>query len=218
MSSCKLPGSLGEHLFQQQQGSQSRAQAFYRKQMLDHLNPDMRDFLAAQEMFFLATTDAKGECDCSLRAGEKGFLRTLDERTLIYPEYRGNGVYSSLGNIIENPHVALLVVDFFQHGIGLHVNGKAKIRPHDERWSDGRFPPKNLGVGPLPELWVVVEVVEAYLHCSKHIPLLSKLPKGIEWGTDDVRKKGGDFFHAKECNRPWVVCEEESGPGPKCPR
>lgn len=213
MSSYKLPGSLGEHLFQQQQGSQSRAQAFYRKQMLDHLNPAMRDFLAEQEMFFLATTDAKGECDCSLRAGEKGFLHSLDEHTLFYPEYRGNGVYSSLGNLIENPHVALLIVDFFQHGIALHVNGKAKIRPHDERWRDDRWPPTNVAGGRPPELWVVVEVVEAYLHCSKHIPLLSKLPKEIEWGTDDVRKKGGDFFRAKECDRPWVVGEKESSLG-----
>lgn len=213
MSSYKLPGSVGEHLFQQQQGSQSRAQAFYRKQMLDHLNPAMRAFLGEQEMFFLATTDSKGECDCSLRAGPKGVLSSLDERTLFYPEYRGNGVYSSLGNILENPHVGLLVVDFFQHGIGLHVNGRAKIRPHDERWSDGRFPPKNLAGGRPPELWVVVEVLEAYLHCSKHIPLLSKLPKEIEWGSDDVRKKGGDFFGAKECARLWMAGKEQSGLG-----
>lgn len=211
MSSYKLPGSVGEHLFQQQQGSQSRAQAFYQKQMLNHLNPAMRTFLVEQEMFFLATVDGKGECDCSLRVGEKGFLRALDERTLFYPEYRGNGVYSSLGNILENPQVALLVVDFFHHGIGLHVNGKAKIRPNDERWSDGRFPPKNLGGSRPPELWVAIEVVEAYLHCSKHIPLLVKRPKEIEWGTDDVRKKGGDFFAAKQCSRPWAGSAEENG-------
>ena len=194
MSSYKLPGSLGEHLFPRQQGSPSRAQEFYRKQMLDHLNPTMRAFLAEQEMFFLATTDGKGRCDCSLRTGERGVLRTLDERTLCYPEYRANGVCSSLGNIIENPQVSLLIVDFFHHGIGLHVNGRAKIRPHDERWRDGRWPPKNVAGGRPPELWVVVEIVEAYLHGSRHIPLLSKLPRDIEGGTEDVRKKGGDFL------------------------
>lgn len=164
MSSYKLPGSLGEHLFQERQGSGGRAQAFYRKQMLDHLNSSMREFLAEQEMFFLATVDGKGECDCSLRAGEKGFLHALDEHTLIFPEYRGNGVYSSLGNLTENPHVALLVVDFLHYAIGLHVNGKASIRPHEEQSSAGIRQ---------TELWVVVEVVEAYLHCSKHIPLFS---------------------------------------------
>lgn len=203
MSSHKLPGSLGEHLFQQRQGSQSRAQAFYRKQMIDHLNPSMRIFLAEQEMFFLATADIRGECDCSLRVGEKGFLRALDSRTLLYPEYRGNGVYSSLGNVTENPHVALLVVDFLHHGIGLHVNGKASIRTHDEKWSGGRQP---------PEFWVAIEVVEAYIHCSKHIPLFVKRPKTIDWGTDDVRKKGGDFFQAKKCPRPWVEGAEDRVP------
>lgn len=212
MSSYKLPGSVGDHLFQQQQGSPSRAQAFYHKQMLDHLNPAMRQFLVEQEMFFLATVDGKGDCDCSLRAGEKGFLRSLDEHTLYYPEYRGNGVYSNLGNILENPQVALLIVDFFHHGIGLHVNGKAKIRPHDLRWNDGRFPPKNGGGGRPPELWVVIEVAEAFLHCSKHIPLLSKRPKEIECGTDFIRKRGGDFFGAEECARSWANGEEKSGP------
>jgi uncharacterized protein len=55
----------------------------------------------------------------------------LDEKTLAYPEYRGNGVMSSLGNISENPHVGLLFVDFTDK-IGLHVNGRARIVENDE--------------------------------------------------------------------------------------
>ncbi len=216
MVSHQLPGSQGEHVFQHQQGSLSRAQAFYRKQMLDHLNPPMREFLSEQEMFFLATADGKGECDCSFRAGEKGFLHVLDERTLLYPEYRGNSVYASPGNIFENPHVALLIVDFFRHGIGLHVNGKASIRAHEELPCACSLPSNRSGEGRQVELWVVVEVVEAYIHCSKHIPLLAKRPKEIDWGTDDARKKGGDFFHAKKCFRPWVE-EEKNGLTDECP-
>lgn len=216
MVSPQLPGSQGEHFFQHQQGSLSRARAFYHKQMLDRLNPSMREFLGEQEMFFLATADGKGECDCSFRAGEKGFLRVLDERTLLYPEYRGNGVYASLGNISENPHVALLIVDFFRHGIGLHVNGKASIRAHEELLRACRLPPDCPDGRRQPELWVVVEVVEAYIHCSKHIPLLAKRPKEIDWGSDDARKKGGDFFHAKKCVRPWAG-EENNGLTDDCP-
>jgi len=49
-----------------------------------------------------------------------------------------------------------------------------------------------------PERWVRIEVVEAYIHCSKHIPLLRKLDKAIHWGTDDVAHKGGDYFRAKQ--------------------
>jgi hypothetical protein len=50
---------------------------------------------------------------------------------------------------------------------------------------------------------VFVDVEEAYIHCSKHIPLMKKLDKTIHWGTDDEQSKGGDYFAAKECLRPW---------------
>jgi predicted pyridoxine 5'-phosphate oxidase superfamily flavin-nucleotide-binding protein len=207
MESHDLPGSHGEHLLQERYGSVSRARAFYQKQMLHHINPHMRQFVAKQEMLFLATSDGKGECDCSLRVGEKGFLRVLDERTLLYPEYRGNGVHASLGNIVENPHVALMLLDFFRAGIGLHVNGRASIWTPEELVQAGRLPvdnPQTAAAGSRqPELWIMVAVEEAYIHCSKHIPLFVKRPKEIDWGTDDVRKKGGDYFHAKGCDRPW---------------
>src|SRR5579884_3218093 len=127
MNESALPGSRGEHWLQEWFGSAPRARAFYRKQVLARLTPAMRDFIAEQEMFFLATADGNGECDSSFRAGEKGFIRTLDPGTLPYPEYRGNGVHSSLGNLLENPHLALLFIDFFRAGVGLHVNGRAAI-------------------------------------------------------------------------------------------
>ena len=56
----------------------------------------------------------------------------LDERTLAYPEFRGNGVMSSMGNIAENPHVGLMFIDFGKDRIGLHVNGSARIVEHAE--------------------------------------------------------------------------------------
>ena len=84
-------------------------------------------FIGRMEMVFIASADAQGECDASLRAGPPGFLRVLDERTVAYPEYRGNGVHASLGNISENAHVGLLMVDFVDDLIGLHVNGRARI-------------------------------------------------------------------------------------------
>jgi uncharacterized protein len=206
MDARELPGSHGEHLFQHTQGSVSRGRAFYQKQLLDYLNADMQQFIGQQEMFILASADARGECDCSFRAGEKGFVRALDDRTLLYAEYRGNGVFATLGNISENPHAAFLFIDFFQAGIGLHVNGKASIcsaedlvraRCRHPAWpevatTDGRA---------LPELWIMLAVEEAYIHCSKHVPLLIKRPKEIDWGTDDVRKKGGDYFHAKQSHK-----------------
>ena len=122
-----LPGSRGEHELQERYGTRSRAEAFYKHQVLRYLNPPMRSFIARQEMFFLATADGHGECDVSFRAGEAGFVHVLNEKILAFPEYRGNGVLASLGNISENPHAGLLFIDFIRDKIGLHVNGAARI-------------------------------------------------------------------------------------------
>ena len=108
---------------------------------------------------------------------------------------------SSLGNISEKPHVGLLFVDLTDK-IGLHVNGRARIVENDEFLRDAPgyeltrvdIPP---ATGRGPERWVVVSVAEAYIHCSKHIPRLQKIAEEIQWGTDDVRSKGGDYFRAK---------------------
>lgn len=117
-------------------------------------------------------------------------MRVLDSTTLAYPEYRGNGVLASLGNILENPHVGLMFIDFFRDLIGLHVNGAARsvdtqtmTESEAAVLSDSRA-----------RLWVWIDVEEAYIHCSKHIPLLERRNRRIDWGTDDARRKGGDYF------------------------
>lgn len=195
-----LPGSEGEHFLQQKYGTTQRALRFYDKQVLNYLSPVMREFIAKQEVLFIATSDKHGDCDCSFRFGKPGFARSLDEKYLIYPEYRGNGVMASQGNITENPHIGMIFIDFFESTVGLHVNGKAKVvEPEDilnykkdlpqdvidEINSEGRF---------RPERWIMVEIAEAYIHCSKHIPLLKKAEKDIAWGTDDDGLKRSDFF------------------------
>jgi predicted pyridoxine 5'-phosphate oxidase superfamily flavin-nucleotide-binding protein len=189
-----LPGSAGEHEVQQRYGSVERAERFYRQQMVDRLNERMREFVARQEMLFVSTSDGQGECDCTFRAGPPGFVRVLDERSLTWPEYRGNGVHASVGNIHENGHVGLLFMDFFRDVIGLHVNGRAEVVEDDRM----RALLDELAADPVPgrrpEHWVLVEVAEAYIHCAKHIPRLLKLPRERVWGTDDLRRKGGDFF------------------------
>jgi predicted pyridoxine 5'-phosphate oxidase superfamily flavin-nucleotide-binding protein len=200
-----LPGCDGEHELQETYNTASRAQAFYRHQVLGYLNSLMQTFVSKQEMMFVGTADKHGEADTSFRAGLPGFVRVLDEKTLAYPEYRGNGVMSSLGNISENPNVGLLFVDFSEK-IGLHVNGRAHIVENDEFLRDAAasepvredIPP---ATGRGPERWVVVSVVEAYIHCAKHIPRMQKIDEEIHWGTDDVRAKGGDYFRAKTSPR-----------------
>ncbi len=71
-----------------------------------------RAFIERMDMFFLATADAEGRPQCSYKGGEPGFVRVLDERTVAFPNYDGNGMYLSMGNVLENPHVAMLFIDF----------------------------------------------------------------------------------------------------------
>jgi predicted pyridoxine 5'-phosphate oxidase superfamily flavin-nucleotide-binding protein len=191
------PGSWGEHILQELHGTMDRASQFYDSQLSGKLTPKMMEFIGRMEMAFIATSDAAGECDCSFRAGMAGFLRVLDERTIAYPEFRGNGVMASLGNILENPHIGILMVDFTHDLIGLHVNGNAEIlTPAHMQELDRGLPGQATHPGRRPVQWVLVRVTEAYIHCSKHIPKLVPQSRVRHWGTDNPRHKGGDYFGA----------------------
>jgi predicted pyridoxine 5'-phosphate oxidase superfamily flavin-nucleotide-binding protein len=142
-------------------GAKDRALGFYSRQVLSFLSPLMRDFIARQEFLFVATSDRHGECDCTSKFGEPGFIRTLSEKFLAYAEYRGNGVFANLGNIAENPHIAMLILDFFRDTVGLHVNGKARIIENEELSGYGDKIPQDI-VEELakegkkrPERWVM---------------------------------------------------------------
>lgn len=188
--------TAGEQQLQTRHQSDQRAGRFYDRQMGDHLSDKMAALIRRQEMVFVATADAAGNCDCSPRFGSPGFVHVIDERSLAYPEYRGNGVFASLGNIHENPHIGMVFVDFLDTTVGLHVNGSAEshvmseLPPSLASYLDRESPRLDSAV----ECWVVISVDEAYIHCSKHVPLLAKSGKPIEWGTDDPQAKSEDFF------------------------
>jgi hypothetical protein len=111
---------------------------------------------------------------------------------------------ASLGNISENGHIGLMMIDFFRDVIGLHVNGRARIIEDTHMRLLRPDLPADTVPGRRPERWVVVSVIEAYIHCSKHIPRLARIPRTRHWGTDDVKRKGGDYFGAKDSPRPWA--------------
>jgi len=195
----------GEYLLQEKYGTTKKAAAFYNNQMLGHLNQLMVDFISKQDMVFISTADANGNCDSSFRAGTPGFVQVINEKSIMYPEYKGNGVMASMGNIIENPHIGLMFIDFFENQIGLHVNGKASILEKDQltklEISVGMINELKEKEGSKAERWIVIEVEEAYIHCSKHIPKLKQLNKEVVWGTDNEKQKGGDFFKAKKSKK-----------------
>ena len=92
----------------------------------DAFTPDDKAFIERMDMFFLATADESGQPSCSYKGGDPGFVRVLDERTLIFPSYDGNGMFLSLGNVALNAKVGLLFVDF-ENQRRIRVNGTASI-------------------------------------------------------------------------------------------
>jgi len=206
----KIPGSQGEKILQQQFQTTQDALNFYNKQVLTCLAPLMQEFIVKQEMMFISTADSHGECDASFRAGEPGFVTVLDNKHIIYPEYKGNGVMASMGNIVENPNIGLLFIDFFETKVGLHVNGKASIiKKEDLEKSleifEGAYQTLNAHKDKFKIIsYTLVEVDEAYIHCSLHIPILEKVDEKTTFKKFPKTSKGGDAFGVAETQRDWV--------------
>jgi len=87
-------------------------------------------FIQRCRMFFIATADRDGQPDCSYKGGLPGFVQVVDERTLAIPDYDGNGQYRSWGNVIGNPKIGLLFIDF-ESPKRLRVNGTAMVSKDD---------------------------------------------------------------------------------------
>src|SRR6187455_677453 len=96
----------------------------------DRFDDDDRAFIEARDMFFLATADEHGAPQCSYKGGEPGFVRVVDEHTIAFPVYDGNGMFLSAGNVAVNPQVGILFVDF-ERGTRLRFNGIATIDADD---------------------------------------------------------------------------------------
>ena len=89
-----------------------------------------RQFIESRSLFFLATADVEGRPDCSYKGGAPGFVRVTGDDELAFPSYDGNGMFRSLGNVLANPAVALLFIDF-ERPNRLRVNGRASIAEQD---------------------------------------------------------------------------------------
>lgn len=92
----------------------------------DTLNASQQQRIRQADTFFVASTHPAGGADVSHRGGFPGFVQVPDDQTLIWPEYNGNSMFNTLGNICENPHTGLLFPDF-EHGGMLQLSGTAKI-------------------------------------------------------------------------------------------
>ena len=130
----------------------------------DQLNPDDVAFVEARDMFFLATADGQGRPNCSYKGGDPDFVRVVNERTLVFPSYDGNGMYVSAGNVLENPNVGMLFIDF-EHGSRMRINGVASIDPDDELLTDF----------PEAQFIVRVGVREVFPNCPRYIHRMQRI-------------------------------------------
>jgi len=115
---------------QDQFDSRRLADRLAEKLRRSRFSADDRVFIERQSLFFLATADADGFPDCSYKGGAPGFVRVLDDQTLVFPSYDGNGMFRSLGNLRANPGIGLLFIDFEQPK-RLRVNGTATVSTDD---------------------------------------------------------------------------------------
>jgi hypothetical protein len=115
-------------------------------------------FIERMDMFFLATVDEQGHANSSYKGGEPGFIRVLDEHTLAFPNYDGNGMYLSMGNVLKTRQVGLLFIDF-ENQWRMRLNGEAAIDAHDPLMAEY----------PEAQFIVRVRAREVFPNCPRYI-------------------------------------------------
>ena len=120
---------------------------------------DDRAFIESRVFFFLATADAEGRPDCNHKGGIAGFVRVVASDEIAFPDYDGNGMFKSLGNILINPHVGILFLDF-EKPRRLRVNGLASVSRHDPLLA------QTVGA----QLIVRVKAQSIFPNCPRYIP------------------------------------------------
>jgi uncharacterized protein len=121
---------------------------------------DDRAFIERMDMFFLATVDSDGRPQCSYKGGGPGFVRVLDEHTVAFPNYDGNGMFLSMGNLLRNPRVGMLFIDFVSaRPSRLRLNGIATIDPRDPLTEHY----------PGAQLVVRVDATQVFPNCPRYI-------------------------------------------------
>lgn len=132
----------------------------------DFLTPSEKDFIEARDMFFLATVDDRGRVNCSYKGGNPGFVRVPDEHTVAFPNYNGNGMYLSMGNVVQTGQVGMLFIDF-ENRKRMRVNGKARIEKDDPL----------LAEFPEAQFMVRVHVREVFGNCPRYIHKMSVIER-----------------------------------------
>jgi uncharacterized protein len=124
----------------------------------DVISDHDKAFIESRDMFFLATADDAGMPNCSYKGGDPGFVRVVDEHTVAFPNFDGNGMYLSMGNVLVNPSVGMLFIDF-ERGHRMRLNGVATIDSGDPLLADY----------PEAQFIVRVRAREVFPNCPRYI-------------------------------------------------
>jgi predicted pyridoxine 5'-phosphate oxidase superfamily flavin-nucleotide-binding protein len=124
----------------------------------DVISPSDKAFIERMDMFFLATVSAEGHANCSYKGGEPGFVKVIDEHTIAFPNFDGNGMYLSMGNVLETSQVGLLFIDF-ENQWRMRLNGEATIDASDPL----------LANYPEAQFMVRVRAREVFPNCPRYI-------------------------------------------------
>jgi hypothetical protein len=150
----------GNRELQGQFGSTRLADRLVERLWRDRFKDEDKAFIESVGFFFLATADAEGRPDCSFKGGPAGFVRVPAADLLVFPDYDGNGMFKSLGNIKANPQVGLLFIAMGEKPQRLRVNGRATLHVEDPLLAQS------------PGAQIIVRVVPEHIfpNCPRYIP------------------------------------------------
>ena len=153
----------GNRTLQDELGSRRLADRMEENIVRTAFTDDDKRFIESAIYFFLATADADGHPDCSFKGGAPGFVRVTAPSEIAFPDYDGNGMFKSLGNIEANPHVGLLFIAMHGKPQRLRVNGTAHVMRDDPL----------LREAPGAQLIVRVNAEVIFPNCPRYVPALT---------------------------------------------
>lgn len=153
----------GNRELQQQFGSTALADRLVERLRRSEFNDEDRDFIQSVEFFFVATAAPDGQPDCSFKGGAPGFVRIVRPDLLVWPDYDGNGMFKTLGNIGLNPLVGLLFIRMGAAPKRLRVNGRAEVVLDDPLMREFTSAQALIRVTP----------IDIFPNCPRYIPDLA---------------------------------------------
>ncbi len=185
----------GNRVLQDQFDSRRISDRLEEKLTRTAFKPDDKTFIENASYFFLATADAEGRPDCSFKGGMPGFVRLTGPSELAFPDYDGNGMFKSLGNVVANPSVGLLFIAMHGKPQRLRVNGQASVSRDDPLLA------QTVGA----QLIVRVTVRAIFPNCPRYIPTMQLAEPSIytpRAGTETVEPAWKAFGDFKDCVHP----------------